>query len=75
MIHWRAGKLRLKERPSARFPAHRHDAAWLDDFIASLDRRRAVEAFTCATESWRPSQAEAARFKVKARLAASAWAC
>ncbi len=62
-----------EEAAERTFIAHRDDAAWLDAFIASLDRRRAVDAFTRATETWGLSQAEAARLFGVSRQAIGKW--
>ena len=55
------------------FAAHRDDGAWLDAFTVSLDRRRAVDAFTRTTETWGLSQAEAARLFGVSRQAIGKW--
>ncbi len=62
-----------EEAAERTFIAHRDDAAWLDAFIASLDRRRAVDAFTRATETWGLRQAEAARLFGVSRQAIGKW--
>ena len=55
-----AAAMRDAEEAAERtFREHRHDAGWLDAFIASLDRRRAVESFRRTTEAWGLSQPEA----------------
>ena len=62
-----------QEAAERTFREHRHDAGWLDAFIASLDRRRAVESFTRTTEAWGLSQAEAARLFGVSRQAVGKW--
>ena len=69
-----AAAMRDAEEAAERtFREHRHDAGWLDAFIASLDRRRAVESFTRTTEAWGLSQAEAARLFGVSRQAVGKW--
>lgn len=55
------------------FTAHRHERAWLDLFIESLDRRRAAESFTRTLEVWDVNQAEAARLFGVSRQAVGKW--
>ena len=55
------------------FREHRHDAGWLDAFVAGLDRRRAVDSFRRTTETWGLSQAEAARLFGVSRQAIGKW--
>lgn len=62
-----------EEAAERTFIAHRHDAGWLDAFVAGLDRRRAVNAFTRTTEAWGLSQAEAARLFGVSRQAVGKW--
>ena len=62
-----------EEAAERTFTAHRHDVGWLDAFIDSLDRRRAVDAFTRTTETWGLSQAEAARLFGVSRQAVGKW--
>ena len=69
-----AAAMRDAEEAAERtFREHRHDAGWLDAFIASLDRRRAVASFTRTTEAWGLSQAEAARLFGVSRQAVGKW--
>ncbi len=69
-----AAAMRDAEEAAERtFREHRHDAGWLDAFIASLDHRRAVESFTRTTEAWGLSQAEAARLFGVSRQAVGKW--
>ena len=69
-----AAAMRDAEEAAERtFREHRHDAGWLDAFIASLDRRRAVAGFTRTTEAWGLSQAEAARLFGVSRQAVGKW--
>ena len=62
-----------EEAAEGTFTAHRDDGAWLDAFIASLDRRRAVDALTRTIETWGLSQAEAARLFGVSRQAIGKW--
>ena len=55
------------------FREHRHDAGWLDAFVAGLDRRRAGDSFRRTTETWGLSQAEAARLFGVSRQAIGKW--
>ena len=68
-----ADALDPEEAAERTFLVHRHDGEWLDAFIASLDRHRAVEAFTRTTETWGLSQAEAARLFGVSRQAVGKW--
>ena len=68
-----AGMRDAEEAAERTFREHRHDAGWLDAFIASLDHRRAVESFTRTTEAWGLSQAEAARLFGVSRQAVGKW--
>ena len=68
-----ADALDPEEAAEQTFLAHRHDGEWLDAFVASLDRRRAAEAFTRTTETWGLSQAEAARGLGVSRQAIGKW--
>ena len=69
----KADALDLEEAAERTFVAHRHDGEWLDTFIAGLDRRRAVKAFTRTIETWGLSQAEAARLFGVSRQAVGKW--
>ena len=62
-----------EEAAERTFMAHRHDDGWLDAFMAGLDRRRAVDAFTRTIETWALSQAEAARLFGLSRQAIGKW--
>lgn len=66
-------RLDPEEAAERTFTAHRHDGEWLDAFIAGLDRRRAVDAFTRTTETWDLSQAEAGRLFGVSRQAIGKW--
>ena len=68
-----AGVADPEEAAERTFTAHRHDGGWLDAFIAGLDRRRTVDAFTRTTETWGLSQAEAARLFGVSRQAVGKW--
>lgn len=62
-----------EEAAEQTFLAHCHDGEWLDAFVASLDRRRAVDAFRRTIETWGLSQAEAARRFGVSRQAIGKW--
>lgn len=62
-----------EEAAERTFLAHRHNGEWLDAFVASLDRRRAVGAFRRTIETWGLSQAEAARLFGVSRQAIGKW--
>ena len=68
-----AGMRDAEEAAARTFREHRYDEGWLDAFIASLDRRRAVDAFTRTTETWGLNQAEAARLFGVSRQAIGKW--
>ena len=68
-----ADELDPEEAARRTFTAHRDDSEWLDAFIASLDRHRAVDAFSRTTETWGLSQAEAARLFGVSRQAIGKW--
>ena len=68
-----AGMRDAEEAAERTFREHRNDEGWLDAFIASLDRRRAVASFTRTTEAWGLSQAEAARLFGVSRQAVGKW--
>ena len=55
------------------YAAHRHEAAWLDAFVQSLDRRRAGQSLARVIETWKLSQAEAARLFGVSRQAVGKW--
>ena len=67
------GMVDPEEAAERTFREHRHDYGWLDAFAASLDRRRAVDAFTRTTATWGLSQAEAARLFGVSRQAIGKW--
>ena len=62
-----------EEAAERTFLAHRHNGEWLDAFVASLDRRRAVDAFRRTIETWGLSQAETARLFGVSRQAIGKW--
>ena len=68
-----AGMRDAEEAAERTFREHRYDGGWLDAFIASLNRRRAVDALTRTTETWGLSQAEAARLFGVSRQAIGKW--
>ena len=50
-----------------------HDTAWLDAFVAGIDRHRAGHSFTRTMQAWGWSQAEAARLFGVSRQAVAKW--
>ena len=62
-----------EEAAERMFLAHRDDGEWLDAFVASLDRCRAVDAFRRTIETWGLSQAETARLFGVSRQAIGKW--
>ena len=62
-----------QQAADALYAAHRHDAAWLDAFAQSLDRRRAAASLEFVFGVWDLSQSEAARLFGVSRQAVSKW--
>lgn len=53
--------------------SHAHDPAWLDAFVAAVDRHRAGHSFLRTMRAWGWSQAEAARLFGVSRQAVGKW--
>ena len=66
-------RLDPEEAAAQIYAAHQHEAAWLDAFTQSLDRRRAGQSFARVLATWRLSQAEAARLFGVSRQAVGKW--
>ena len=66
-------RLDPEEAAAQIYAAHQHEAAWLDAFTQSLDRRRAGQSFARVIATWKLSQAEAARLFGVSRQAVGKW--
>ena len=62
-----------QQAADALYAAHHDDAAWLDAFAQSLDRRRAAASLARVLAAWDLSQSEAARLFGVSRQAVSKW--
>ena len=66
-------KLTPEDAAEQVFAAHKTQREWLDEFSASLDRRRAGQSFARTLTVWDVSQSEAARLFGVSRQALSKW--
>ena len=66
-------KLAPREAAEQLFAAHKTQRAWLDEFAASLDRRRAGQSLARTLGVWDVSQSQAARLFGVSRQAVSKW--
>lgn len=66
-------KLTPEDAAEQVFAAHKTQREWLDEFSASLDRRRAGQSLARTLTVWDVSQSEAARLFGVSRQALSKW--
>ena len=66
-------KLTPQDAAEQLFAAHKTQREWLDEFSASLDRRRAGQSFARTLTVWDVSQSEAARLFGVSRQALNKW--
>ena len=66
-------RLGPEEAAAQVYAAHRNDAAWLDAFTQSLDRRLAGRSLKRVFATWKLSQAEVARLFGVSRQAVGKW--